>query len=91
MDSGKRNTIGRLSGAALAIAAAGLFASGAAVPVAAADEAKIHCTGVNSCKGKSECASADNSCHGQNSCKGKGWVSMTEKQCTAKGGAVVKG
>jgi len=90
MDNGKRNTIGKLSGAALALAAASLFASGAVAPVAMADEAKVHCTGVNSCKGKSECAGADNSCHGQNSCKGKGWMSMTEKQCTDKGGKVTK-
>jgi hypothetical protein len=90
MDSEKRNTMGKLSGAALALAAVSLFASGVAVPVAAADEAKIHCAGVNGCKGKSECATADNSCKGQNSCKGKGWVSMTEKQCTAKGGTAAK-
>jgi hypothetical protein len=90
MDSGKRNTMRKLSGAALALTAAGLFATGTVAPVAMADEAKVHCAGVNSCKGKSECATSDNSCKGQNSCKGKGWVPLTEKQCTDKGGKVSK-
>lgn len=67
-------------GAALAAAAAMLF-SVAAVTTASADEAKIHCTGVNSCKGQSSCKSASNSCKGQNSCKGKGFVEMTKQQC----------
>jgi hypothetical protein len=71
-----------VSGAAIATAAALLFSS---VPVAtaAADEAKMHCDGVNSCKGQSSCKSATNSCKGQNSCKGKGWSEMTKKDCDA--------
>ena len=48
----------------------------------AADTATIHCTGVNSCKGQSECKSAKNSCKGMNSCKGQGYVSMTKEACT---------
>jgi len=81
-----------LSGAALAVAAAGLFLS-STVAVVAADtkEAKVQCAGVNSCKGKSECASAKNGCSGQNACKGQGWMSMSEKQCLEKGGKVEKG
>ena len=39
------------SGAAIATAAALLF-SVASITTASADEAKIHCDGVNSCKGK---------------------------------------
>jgi hypothetical protein len=42
----------------------------------------VHCSGVNSCKGTSECKSAKNSCKGMNSCKGQGWVSMTKSECT---------
>ena len=62
MDNGKRNTIGKLSGAALALAAASLFASGAVAPVAMADEAKVHCTGVNSCKGKGWVSMTEKQC-----------------------------
>ena len=87
MDESKRNGMKVISGAALAVAAAGLFLSGS-VAVIAADtkEAKVQCAGVNSCKGKSECSSAKNGCSGQNACKGEGWMSMTEKACKEKGG-----
>jgi hypothetical protein len=69
-------------GAALASAAAVLFSAGVTT-TAQADEAKVHCAGVNSCKGQSACKSASNSCKGQNSCKGKGFLEMTKEQCTA--------
>jgi hypothetical protein len=91
MNAGKVNTRNVLSGAAIAATAASLFLSGAvAVSPAMAEEAKVQCAGVNSCKGKSECATAKNSCQGQNACKGKGWLSMSEKQCVAKGGKAEK-
>ena len=41
------------AGAALAIAAAGMFA-GVATQVQAAD-AQVHCYGVNACKGQNDC------------------------------------
>ena len=92
MDERKRNALRVLSGAALAVAAAGLFLSGSVSAVAAEPkEAKVQCAGVNACKGKSECSSAKNGCKGQNACKGEGWVSMSEKQCMEKGGKVEKG
>jgi len=92
MDKRKRNTMRVVSGAALAAAAAGLFLAGM-VGVTAADktEAKVQCTGVNACKGKSECSSTKNGCSGKNACKGRGWMSMSEKQCVEKGGKVEKG
>ena len=77
-------------GALIAAAVAGLFTTAAPL-VASAKDAKVHCQGVNSCKGKSACKSADNSCKGQNGCKGKGWTEMSEKQCKDKGGTVVPG
>ena len=49
----------RVTGAALATAAAMLFST-AAVQTASADEAKVHCEGVNSCKGTSACKTATN-------------------------------
>jgi hypothetical protein len=88
MQRSYKSNVGTLSGAAIAIAAAGLFMSQTVAPVAAADAAKIHCAGVNSCKGKSECATTKNSCKGTNSCKGQGWVELDEKTCRAKGGVV---
>jgi hypothetical protein len=77
-------------GALVAAAVAGLFAS-ATPMVAVAKGGKVHCQGVNACKGKGGCKSADNACKGQNGCKGKGWTDMTEKACKAKGGTVAEG
>jgi hypothetical protein len=68
-------------GVAVATAAAVLFGTGLIGTVHAADEAKVHCSGVNACKGQSACKSANNACKGQNSCKGKGFLEMTAKQC----------
>jgi hypothetical protein len=75
--------INKVSGAALAAAAALLFTSGLAGVSVAADSANVKCTGVNSCKGTSDCKSAKNSCKGQNSCKGKGYTSMSKADCDA--------
>src|ERR1041384_298647 len=52
-------------------------------------EAKVHCAGINACKGKGGCAGADNSCSGKNGCKGKGWTEVTAKECKDKKGTVV--
>ena len=90
MHKSKRKTIATLSGAAIAAAAAGLFMSQAAMPTAAAENAKVNCAGVNSCKGKSECAGANNGCAGQNECTGQGWIRMRADECKARGGKVVK-
>lgn len=72
-----RNT----TGAALATAAAILLSGGFAGTAVAGSDAKIHCTGVNACKGQSACKSANNACKGQNSCKGKGFLEMTQDEC----------
>jgi hypothetical protein len=71
-----------LSGVALAAAAAVVFST-AAVTTARADDAKVKCQGVNSCKGHSACKSANNACKGQNSCKGQGFMMMTQADCDA--------
>jgi hypothetical protein len=81
----------KLSGAAIATAAAGLFMAGAVTTTATAGEsaeAKVHCFGVNGCKGQTACATATNACNGLNSCKGKGWLPMTAQECSDKGGEV---
>jgi hypothetical protein len=50
---------------------------------------KIHCMGVNACKGQGECKTANNGCAGQNGCDGKGFIDMAEEDCKAKGGSVM--
>ena len=76
----------------LATAVAALFASGAAVAEETpATEAKVHCGGVNACKGTSDCATASNSCAGKNACKGQGFKDMTKEECEAQGGKPVEG
>jgi len=75
-------------GKMIAAIAAGLFSVGAPLLANAADAAKVHCEGVNACKGKGSCHGAANACAGKNGCKGKGWTDMTEKDCKAAGGKV---
>jgi len=92
------NTSKKLSGFALASAAALMLTacsgeSGGEKPAAtaegdAAQEATIHCMGINACKGQSGCATASSSCKGQNGCKGQGWVEKTAEECKTEGGAV---
>ena len=91
-------TVKKTSGVALATAAAALMLSGCGSNPAedkmmsksmAKSEMKVHCSGVNSCKGHGECATAKHSCKGKNSCKGHGWVAMSKDECSEKGGKVV--
>ena len=73
----------KLTGAALACAAAGIFVA-AGIGNIFADKGMVRCEGVNACKGKSDCKSAKNACTpGQNACKGQGYVVMSEKDCKA--------
>jgi hypothetical protein len=76
-------TAKKLTGLALATAAAGLFATAVISTASAAEEAKVHCDGVNACKGESACQSANNACKGQNNCKGKGWLYLSKADCDA--------
>ena len=52
--------------------------------------AQVRCSGVNECKGKGACGSANSSCAGTNECKGKGWVLVTEKECKEQKGLVLE-
>jgi hypothetical protein len=71
------------SAVAVATAAAMLFGSGLISTAVAGTDAKIHCAGVNACKGQSACKSAHNACKGENSCKGQGFLEMSKKECAA--------
>jgi|JI10StandDraft_1071094.scaffolds.fasta_scaffold01441_18 hypothetical protein len=67
---------------------------GAAMPAATQPPgektAKVHCSGVNACKGQGGCKTAANACAGQNGCKGQGFVDVgTEDECKTKGGTVM--
>ncbi|MCP4432876.1 MAG: hypothetical protein GY806_18040 [Gammaproteobacteria bacterium] len=78
-------TAKKVSGVALAAAAAAIFAT-APMSGAIAGEKSGKCFNVNSCKGTSACATATSSCAGQNSCAGQGWVKRTQSECEGAGG-----
>jgi len=83
-----------INGAALAVAAGGIFyglykSVDVFSPEAINNE--IACYGINSCKGQTSCSSAFNSCSGQNACKGKGWLNASVEECARKGGVPLKG
>ena len=79
------NTAKKVSGVALAAAAAAMFAM-APMSGAVAAEKSGKCFNVNSCKGTSACATATSSCAGQNSCAGQGWIKHTKTDCETAGG-----
>jgi uncharacterized membrane protein len=73
-------------------AAAALFAlsAGATSSVHAeggkAKAEAVHCYGVNTCKGTSDCKSYNHDCKGMNDCKGQGFKELSAKKCAAMGG-----
>lgn len=79
-------------GFVIASAVATLIGSGSLT--AKADEkagGDVVCAGINACKGQGSCAGEGHSCAGKNSCKGQGHTNVkSEKECTDKGGKVVK-
>jgi len=85
------NKAKKLSGLAIASAAAAIFAVTPMMASAEADKVDIKCTGINDCKGQGACKSKSNACAAKNSCKGKGWIHGTEKQCKDMGGTPLDG
>ncbi|HCP55084.1 MULTISPECIES: hypothetical protein [Pseudomonas] len=75
------------TGAAIAFAAATMFATMAST-VVVAEESPVHCFGVNSCKGQNDCKTANNACKGQGICKGQGFKAMSLAECNAAKGTV---
>lgn len=73
----------KFSTLALATAAAVMFGSAPLTAANAADEAKVKCEGVNSCKGTSACGTASNACAGKNTCKGHGFLMLSKAECDA--------
>ncbi|KTC81837.1 hypothetical protein [Legionella cincinnatiensis] len=81
----------KLTGVALAIGAASMFALAPAfADDASSSSGMVKCQGGNACKGQSSCKTADNACKGQNSCKGKGISEMSKDDCQKAGGTVVQ-
>jgi len=54
--------------------------------IAAGD--KVHCYGVHSCKGNSDCKTTEHACKGHNKCKTHGFKGMKAKACLDKGGVI---
>ncbi|MEN8260988.1 MAG: MerC domain-containing protein [Pseudomonadota bacterium] len=83
-----------MTGAALSVAAAGVF-YGLYKSVEAyapeAEEGEIACWGINACKGTTACSTAFNACNGQNECRGRGYIYVPEKECFARGGESLEG
>jgi uncharacterized membrane protein len=80
-------TAARLAAAAALIALSGAPLSNPAFAQDAQANA-VHCYGVNSCKGMSDCKSANHDCKGQNSCKGQGFKEISATACSAAGGSL---
>ncbi|MDH5232955.1 MAG: hypothetical protein OEZ58_17205 [Gammaproteobacteria bacterium] len=89
--SSKKSTISIAAAAASLVVSSLAFAAetpqGAKGPAIAAGD-KVHCYGLNSCKGKSDCKTLLSSCKAKNSCEGKGFKSVTAKKCLKKGGII---
>jgi len=49
---------------------------------------KVHCYGVHSCKGNSDCKTAEHACKGHNKCGGHGFKGMPAKDCLDAGGVI---
>lgn len=85
-------SVRKVTGTAMAAAAAALLIAGTVGVSVSAQAAAVHCGGVNSCKGTSSCKSANNACKGMNACKGQGWTEKASaEECTAAGGTVLEG
>ena len=77
-----------------AAAAALIAISGATLSAPAfakgASAAAVHCYGVNSCKGTSDCKSGTHDCKGQNDCKGQGFKAESKSKCKVDGGSLTE-
>ena len=74
----------KVSGISVAIAAASLFAGLPAQTPAGGET--VRCFGVNDCRARGACATANNQCAGQNACRGQGVLELSREACErAKG------
>ena len=83
--SSSRTAIGFAAAAAMIALSSATVSSPA---LAKGGASVVHCYGVNSCKGQSDCKSGNHDCTGQNDCKGQGFKELSSKTCKAKGGSL---
>ena len=87
----QRTSASIAAAAALMALSAATFAAdapaGSMGPAVAASD-KVHCYGVHSCKGNSDCKTAEHACKGQNACKGHGFKALDAKACLTQGGTI---
>ncbi|WP_321392200.1 hypothetical protein [Emcibacter sp.] len=83
------STTMKATGLAMAVAAAGFFATAPATATAG-EEHMVKCHGVNACKGHNDCKTEHNACKGHGACKGQGFVKMSAEACEKAGGKVEK-
>ena len=79
-----------VAAAALALSASAFAATapkGSTGKAVAADD-KVHCYNVHTCKGNSDCKTAEHSCKGQNACKGHGFKAVSAAQCFTDKGTI---
>jgi len=70
--------------ALVATAVACLLATAGATTLAHsmdAAEGKVHCYGINKCKGTGDCGGKGRSCAGTNECSGKGFIDLDKDDC----------
>lgn len=90
MNVSRNTTFAALAGAMALVSAASFAAdspAGSKGQALGADDT-VHCYGIHSCKGNSDCATAENECKGQNACKGHGFKALKAGQCLTKGGVI---
>jgi len=76
--------------AALALSSLAFAADNPAGSVGKAVSAgdKVHCYGIHSCKGNSDCKTTEHACKGKNACGGHGFKGVAAKECLDKGGVI---
>ena len=81
----------KFAAAALATTAAAVFSMAPmSTAQAGSAEPKVHCFGVNKCKGHNDCKTEKNACKGHGAGKGQGFVTMSKHACEEIGGSVDK-
>ena len=91
MNIESRRTAFAAAAAAFALSSAAAFAADAPQGSSGREisgEDTVHCYGVHSCKGQSDCATSEHSCKGQNACNGHGFKAMKAGECLTKGGTI---
>ncbi len=76
--------------AAAAVLALSSLSSTPSVAADTKSDKLVHCYGVNSCKGTSDCKTAKHDCRGQNTCKGVGFKELTAEACKTQGGSLTE-